>query len=420
MGIELDLILFSISIFALGLFSGACTALEILSISRIDRVAENDNGLVVRLLGDPVHTGLAMAIARATAAALTVVFSVQLAHTHFFFSPQRVSLETALFVAASLLVPIGVSRALALRNAERYLARISFIAYAVAFIVKPAAVILGGLLKRLSPALLNLMSFQTLPLRQKIEMFGAQNGETADDEQKLMSSVLDFGETVVREVMVPRIDIVAVNVGMEIGEALDIILEAGHSRIPAYDDTIDNIVGTIYTKDLLQKIVDKEEFSIDEIAREPFFVPESKKIDDLLAEFKLRKQHLAVVVDEYGGTAGIVTLEDVLEELVGDIQDEFDAEEELITRIDDDSVVCNAKVRLDELNEILSTGFPEDGPDSLGGLLYQMIGKVPRVGDRRELGPLTFEIQSVERQRIDKVLITGLRSLRGGVEGGSG
>jgi CBS domain containing-hemolysin-like protein len=183
-----------------------------------------------------------------------------------------------------------------------------------------------------------------------------------------------------------------------------------------YDETIDKIVGTVYTKDLLRKAVDQEDFSLAEIARETFFVPESKMIDDLLAEFKLRKQHLAVVVDEYGGTAGIITLEDVLEEIVGDIQDEFDSEEALIERIDDDSAVCNAKVRLEEMNEILGTGLPEDGPDSLGGLLYLEIGNVPRVGEKRKLGPLTFKIQSVERQRIDKVLVTGLSSLEEGAE----
>jgi CBS domain containing-hemolysin-like protein len=420
MGIELDFLLFSISVLVLGLFSGACTALEILSISKLDRTAEHYNRFVVRLLDDPLYTGLAIGIARALAVALTVITSIRLAHDFIFEHSENGLILTGLFVVVALLVPILISRLLVLQGAERFLAAAGFVAYPVALAIKPVAMLLGGLLKRLSPALLNLLSFQMLPLKDKIDMFGAQNGEETDEEQRLVSSVLDFGETKVREVMVPRIDIVAVNVSMNLDEALQVVMDAGHSRIPVFDDTIDRIVGTLYTKDLLRKIIDEEDYSLEDIAREPFFVPESKMIDDLLAEFKIRKQHLAVVVDEYGGTAGIVTLEDVLEEIVGDIQDEFDAEEALIERIDDDSALCNAKIHLEELNENLGTELPEDGPESLGGLLYQEIGRVPRVGDKHQMDSLTFDIKSVERQRIDKVLITGLSSLPGGVENGAG
>jgi CBS domain containing-hemolysin-like protein len=420
MGIELDLIFFSISLLALGLFSGACTALEILSISRLDRTVEHDDRFVMRLLHDPLRIGLAVGIARAITIALTVIMSIRVAHGVLFKDSPRGLLLTALFVVTAILVPTFISRVLALRGAERFLAAAGFIAYPVAFVIRPGAVLLGGMIKKLSPTLLDLLSFHILPLREKIEIFGAKNGEANDEEQKLVSSVLDFGETVVREVMVPRIDIVAVHIGMDKDEALQIIMDAGHSRIPAYDDTIDKIVGTVYTKDLLRKIIDEEDFSLAEIAREPFFVPESKMIDDLLAEFKKRKQHLAVVVDEYGGTAGIVTLEDVLEEIVGDIQDEFDAEEALVERLDDDSALCNAKIHLEELNEHLGTSLPEEGPDSLGGLLYQVIGRVPRVGDRHSFESLNFEIKSVKRQRIEKVLVTGLSSLPGGVENDSG
>jgi CBS domain containing-hemolysin-like protein len=220
--------------------------------------------------------------------------------------------------------------------------------------------------------------------------------------------------------MVPRVDIVAVNSEMDANEATEVIMEAGHSRVPVFNETIDKIVGTIYTKDLLQKIVDGEEFSVSGIARDAFFVPESKMIDELLTEFKLRKQHLAIVVDEYGGTAGIVTLEDVLEEIVGDIQDEFDSEEKLIQKLDDDTAVCNAKVSLDELSEELGIDFPEEGPNSLGGLLYQMIGRVPRVGDKRVLNGVELEIESIERQRIDKVIIRGLSSAGDRARNGAG
>jgi len=148
------------------------------------------------------------------------------------------------------------------------------------------------------------------------------------------------------------------------------------------------------------------------MAREAFFVPESKRITELLAEFKVRRQHLAIVVDEYGGTAGIVTLEDVIEELVGDIRDEFDSEEDLVRRLDRDSALISARVHIEELNDILDLSLPDDMADTLGGLLYHVIGRVPRVGDRWAHDGVEFEVQSVERQRVMRVLARGLESTR--------
>jgi CBS domain containing-hemolysin-like protein len=210
--------------------------------------------------------------------------------------------------------------------------------------------------------------------------------------------------------MVPRIDIVALDVAMSRDELVPAIIDAGHSRIPVYERSIDRIIGTLHTQDLLVKVLEGEDFSIRALAREAFFVPESKLITELLSEFKVRRQHLAIVVDEYGGTAGIVTLEDVIEELVGEIHDEFDSEEELVRRLDRDSAIVSARVRVEELNEMLGISLPGDIADTLSGLLYHFIGRVPRVGDRWSYGALTFEIQSVERQRIVRVLMRGLSS----------
>jgi CBS domain containing-hemolysin-like protein len=167
-------------------------------------------------------------------------------------------------------------------------------------------------------------------------------------------------------------------------------------------------------------VLEGDEFSIRALAREAFFVPESKRITELLSEFKVRRQHLAIVVDEYGGTAGIVTLEDVIEELVGEIHDEFDTDEELVRRLDRDSAVVSARVHVEELNEMLGISLPEDIADTLSGLLYHFIGRVPRVGDRWSYGQLIFEIQSVERQRIVRVLMRGLASVSGAVAGEEG
>jgi len=186
-----------------------------------------------------------------------------------------------------------------------------------------------------------------------------------------------------------------------------------------YEETIDKVVGIVYTKDLLRKIVAGQDFTLDQVMREVFFVPESKKIDELLSEFKKRKKHIAIAVDEYGGTAGLVTMEDILEEIVGDIQDEFDTEEELIERIDEDTAVCNAKIHVDDLKESLGLDLSEGGSDSLGGFLYEKIGRVPRVGDMVEDDDVTYEIRSIVRQRIDKVLIRGLKSCGGKAKRGA-
>jgi CBS domain containing-hemolysin-like protein len=416
MGLELNLVIYAVSMVSLGIFSGACVALEILSLSTSDRLAEDedeDAEYIERILDEPIKNGIALNLARSLSVAATVITSVRVAHIHLFPGTDRALLYTAVFVVASLLVPEFIAKVFAVRGAERFAAATKVFTYSAARLLRPFAIAAHGIFRRVSPGLSKLLAFQIIPLKQKIEVFGAQNGEPPDEEQMLMSSILDFGDTRVREVMVPRVDIVAVNASMNIDEAVKAIMDAGHSRVPVYEETIDKILGTIYTKDLLRKTIDGEEFSLAGLLREAFFVPESKMIDDLLTEFKSRKLHMAIVVDEYGGTAGIVTLEDVLEEIVGDIQDEFDKEEALVARLDDDTAVCNAKIRLDELSELLRIDFPDDAPDSLGGLLYLMIGRVPRVGDKRSMNGVEFEIQSVERQRIDKVIVRGLSSLDG-------
>jgi CBS domain containing-hemolysin-like protein len=411
MDLDSNWILYAAAVLLHAVYSGAITALEVLSIARAEPPggeAEN-GGMVDRLLADSVAHGIGLGLARGMTVLLVAWTSVEIGVASW---PERAPL-TGLFVAASLVVPVLLARAAAVRGGEGFLNGTRFLIVPTAYLTRPLGALAAKVVGRLRPGLVNMLAFQVIPLKDKIETFGVHDGVVVDEERLIMSSIKDFGETRVREVMVPRIDIVAVAVGADKNEAVNTIMEAGHSRIPLYEETIDRIVGTIYTKDLLRRAVLGQDFSLREIAREAFFVPESKMIDDLLTEFKRRKQHLAIVVDEYGGTAGIVTLEDVLEELVGDIQDEFDTEEELVRRIDDDTVECNAKVRIDELNEALGLELDEDVADSLGGLLYHEIGHVPEMGDTTEIDGLTFEVLSVERQRIDQVRILGLGDVLG-------
>jgi len=409
---EIDLILYLASVFFLAVFSGASIALEILSLGRLEKQgAEDDNEFrfVGRLIDDPINSGISLSLASSIALAATVITAIRLG-AGLFGSESLVI--TGLFVVISILAPAWFSKLVAVQGAGRFIGATRPVTILAAVLLRPIAALIARVIQRLSPALLSLISFEVIPLHQKLEVFSAQQGSEPDEEQRIMSSIVEFGETRVREVMVPRIDIVAVNLAMGRDEALEVIMGAGHSRIPLFEETVDHIVGVIYTKDLLHRIASGEDFSLSDVARSAFFVPESKMIDEMLTEFKRRKQHMAIVVDEYGGTAGIVTLEDVLEELVGDIQDEFDAEEELVEVIDDDTLICNAKTRVDELNEDFGLALPEDIAESLGGLIYDMLGHVPVVGDTCRIEPLELRVDSIERQRIDKVRVSGLIEMR--------
>jgi CBS domain containing-hemolysin-like protein len=228
-----------------------------------------------------------------------------------------------------------------------------------------------------------------------------------DGEKEMIASIFAFSDKLVREVMVPRIDVAAVSVDVPMTDALGVILKDGHSRIPVYRDSIDNIVGILNAKDLLRYLRDgRTDVPLGRILRTAYFIPESKKVDELLQELQQRRVHMAVVVDEYGGTAGIVTIEDLLEEIVGEIQDEYDAEEPTIEAVNEDEYLFDARVPLDEARKRLGVELPEEGGDTLGGFIYSQLGRVPAVADRIEYGDTVFEVLSVAGRRIKQVRVS--------------
>jgi putative hemolysin len=232
-----------------------------------------------------------------------------------------------------------------------------------------------------------------------------------DDEKEMIASVFQLGETLVREVMVPRIDVDAVPGDLPILDALDLLLKEGHSRIPVYEETIDNIIGILYAKDLLRYLRDgRTDVPLRRILRPAYFIPESKKVDDLLRELQQRKVHMAVVVDEYGGTAGLVTIEDLLEEIVGEIQDEYDAEEPTVEAVSEHEYLFDARVNLGEVNELAGVDLVSEGSDTLGGYIYGQLGKVPAVGDAIEFDGVRIEVLSVAGRRIKQVRVSHLSS----------
>jgi putative hemolysin len=241
-------------------------------------------------------------------------------------------------------------------------------------------------------------------LRMMVDV-GAEEGLIDLGEKEMITGIFELGETIVREVMVPRIDIITIEANTPLREALEVVVKCGHSRIPVYEETIDNIVGVLYAKDLLRCQLDGSDRSLREMLRPAYFIPESKRVDELLQELQHRRVHIAIVVDEYGGTAGIVTIEDLLEEIVGEIQDEYDTEEPLSETISEREVIFDARVNLDDVNDELGLDLPTEYSDTLGGLIYSQLGRVATVGDEVHIDGARLVVLSVTGRRIKKVKI---------------
>lgn len=224
-----------------------------------------------------------------------------------------------------------------------------------------------------------------------------------DDERDMIRSVLEFDETMVREIMVPRLDITAVEIDEPLQEALRLFIESGHSRIPVYDDEIDRIEGVLYAKDLLAVWYrgEAERKTIRELMRPAYVIPETKRAEDLFREFQTTNTQLAIVVDEFGSTAGVISVEDIVEEIVGDIRDEYDTTETVeVTKLNEDEFTVDASINLYDFNQVLHADLPTDEHDSLGGYLYEQFGHVPQPGERLERAGLLMRIESVEGVRI--------------------
>jgi CBS domain containing-hemolysin-like protein len=234
---------------------------------------------------------------------------------------------------------------------------------------------------------------------------GEEGGLLEEEEKEMIYSIFEIGDTLAREIMVPRIDVLALEVDTPLPEAVEAVIRLGHSRIPVYQETIDNIVGLLYAKDLLRVWKNQSEASsLRALLRPAYFVPETKKVDELLAELQQKRIHMAIVVDEYGGTAGMVTLEDIVEEIVGEIRDEYDANEEAsFEKVSESEYVFDARIDLDEVNELLGLSLPSGDSDSLGGFIYSQLGHVPAPGEKVAAGAAQFEVLTVTGRRIRKV-----------------
>jgi CBS domain containing-hemolysin-like protein len=241
---------------------------------------------------------------------------------------------------------------------------------------------------------------------------GEEEGVLEEEETEMIHSIFEFGDTTVREVMIPRIDMVTLESDATVDQAVDLALQGGFSRIPVFEETIDDIIGILYTKDMLKQLREgHNQQPIRELVRPAYFVPETKKLDDLLREIRQKRTHLAIVIDEYGSVSGLVTIEDLMEEIVGDIRDEYDIEENLYERVGPDEYIVDAKLSISEFDDLLDTKLDDEDYDTLGGFLYAKLDKIPVADDTITSDNFTFTILATRGRRITKVRVARVPEL---------
>ena len=325
------------------------------------------------------------------------------------FGPLVVTIATVSEIAVIFVLAEAAPKTWAVQHAER-----------AALLVAPAVSAISNLLpiRLLARALIGLSNWilpgkglKQGPFVSEEELLATVDVATEDeviehDERRLIHSIIEFGDTVVREVMVPRPDMVAVEGRDQVSDVIEVAIAAGYSRIPVYDQGIDDVVGIIFIKDLMRAEREgKASEEVRNLVREAHFVPETKRVTELLREMQRDKFHIAIVVDEYGGTAGLVTLEDLIEELVGEIVDEFDVEEPAVEKLDNGDVRVNARMPIDEVNELLQADLPTGDWDSVGGLVFNLLGHVPTEGEAVEVDGHCLVAERVQGRRIGRVRI---------------
>jgi CBS domain containing-hemolysin-like protein len=243
---------------------------------------------------------------------------------------------------------------------------------------------------------------------------GKKSGVIDSTERELIESVLEFTDTTVKEIMVPRTDVIAVELSVPREKLIRVVIDEGYSRVPVYQGTIDNIVGIVYTKDLLSMFEHRDIILLQDIIRPPYFVPESKKISVLMRELQTKKQHMAVVIDEFGGTEGIITMEDILEEIVGEIRDEYDEDHRDVETSLDGSVVVNAGMSIHDFNEKFHSAIPDDADyETISGFLHKQTGRIPELLEEIPFENLSFIVVKKNERRIRQVKVKIIESADG-------
>jgi putative hemolysin len=410
-----------------GVFVAAEIALVTIRRSRIEQLIDEGNRgalRVRRLVDDPgrflavIQLGITFIGFLASAfAAISLVVVLQDALVSFGLTddlagPISLIVVTALVALFTIVFGELVPKSLALAHPDRFSLVLAGPVDVMGRLLGPLVSALTWITRRISTALgadvSNAARISAEELKLIVERGGEQGILEAEEEQ-MIHAVIELGERRLHEVMVPRTAMVALPVDATLDQAIATIVEGGHSRIPVYEDTVDAIVGLLYAKDLLPVLANEQVArpALRTLLRTPVFVPESMSIDDLLHEFQRRKVHIAIVLDEYGGTAGLVTIEDLLEEIVGEIQDEYDVEEPIVVRLSDHEVRIDGRADIDDLADAFDIELEledEDEYDTVGGLIFHRLGDVPRPGDTVAVDGLTLTVETTDGRRVGKVL----------------
>jgi len=312
-----------------------------------------------------------------------------------------------------------VPKTLALAHPERFALTLAGPVDILGRILAPLVALLTGITRGVTRLLGADVTVEAQITAEELRLIverGGEQGILEAEEEQMINAVIELAGRRVHEVMVPRVAIIALPESSTFDEAIDRIIEEGHSRVPVYESSVDEVVGILYAKDLLPflKSDSAARPSLRSLLRTPVFVPESMSIDDLLHEFQRRKVHIAIVLDEYGGTAGLVTIEDLLEEIVGEIQDEYDEEEPLFERLDADRYRVDGRANVDDLADLWDTKLEledEDEYDTVGGLVYHRVGGVPQPGDEIRIDGMRLTVESTDGRRVGKVLVVRERAV---------
>ncbi|MCB0278596.1 MAG: HlyC/CorC family transporter [Calditrichaeota bacterium] len=409
-------ILFPVLIFLSAFFSGSETAFFSLSKSTLALLKNDERSSskrILKLLEKPqiflitilIYNNLVNIIIAAQATLITQELSVANNWNIYISMIVNVGVVTFIILFFGEIFP----KIVALKDSLWFARKVSIILTIFTYLMYPVALLFKqftGLFSASVKDKLNQAGFTEEEIKTLLDI-SEEAGTIENNEKEMISSIMDFGETTVKEIMVPRIDMSAIRSDAPIQELFQLVNESLHSRIPVYKDGIDNVIGIIYVRDLIKHVFEDgsvKDTSLEKLAHKAYFVPEQKKIQDLLKEFQAEKIHMAIVVDEYGGTSGIVTLEDIIEEIVGEIQDEYDLEQPLLNKINDYNYIIDGKLPIEELNENLNLNIPEEeGVETISGFIYNKTGNLPEKNDVIEHDNLTFKIKDIENRRIARI-----------------
>ncbi len=394
------------------------SALARVSVARVDELARDASPGAARLaliVADRVRYTNLLLLLRVTCELSATVLVTIVARSEFGVRWPVPALTVAAMVVVSY-IGVGVfPRTLGRQHPYRVALATSAPIMVLGRVFGPLASLLILLGNALTPG----RGFREGPFSSEVELrelvdMAEKRGVVEHDERQMIQSVFELGDTIAREVMVPRTEVVWIEHGKSVPQALALALRSGFSRVPVIGENVDDIVGVVYLKDLARRAQDSEGArltKVDEVMRQPVFVPESKPVDELMREMQAMRTHLAIVIDEYGGTAGLVTIEDILEEIVGEISDEYDNERAPIERLDRDTVRVTARLAVEDLAELFGVDMPDrDDVETVGGLLAESIGRVPIPGSTARVHGLELVAESVggRRNRVDTVLVRRL------------